>query len=161
MPLPRITYAHQQPADARRRLARLSAQIETPHDRVVYGQSRRVEPTFCDAVIGDGAVLLVVTPVRTVPEYHAILVDSSWARPCSRPLSRGIEADLEDPDRRDLLVEVLKDVCGDGDRWHEENGEELIAPKRCFPGDMGFYWGVETLGPDGLLPADWDPPRSF
>lgn len=152
MNLPQVTNCRDLDPDRRRRIEMLARQVETPHDRIVYGQPYRVEPTFCRGIIGDGAHLLVVTAVRNAPAYHAILIDSRWVKASTNPLSGcDIEADIDDADRRDLIAETLVDYCGDADSWHEENGEEHVTPAGLFARDMGFYYGVERLGPDGLL----------
>lgn len=154
MDLPSVTYRDQLSGDALRRMDNLAAQVEQPHERMVYGRPVVVHPTFCRAMIGDGGLLVVVTAVRTAPAYHALLVDSSWGRPSRNFFDRNpLEVDLDDERRRDLVAEVLVDVCGDGDLWHEENGEEEPTPRGLFPRDMGFYYGLEPLGPDGLLPV--------
>ncbi len=152
MDMPKVTYRHQLSEEALRRMDALAEQVETPHDRMVYGRPITVRPTFCRAMIGDGALLLVVTAVRTAPAYHALLVDSSWGRPSRNFFDRNpVEVDLDDERRRDLVSGVLVEVCGDGDRWHEDNGEEHVTPHGLFAADMGFYYGLEPLGPDGLL----------
>ena len=152
MDLPEVTDVARLEPPRRERIAALARQVETPHMRTMYGRDVPVTPTFCPAVIGDGGHLLVVTALRTAPAYHAILVDSSWVRPAAHPLVQsGLEADLDDSDRRDLLAETLAEWCGDGDLWREENGEEHVTPAGLFARDMGFTWGVERLGPDGLL----------
>jgi hypothetical protein len=152
MSLPSVTGVARLDPSRRERIEALARQIETPHMRTVYGRQVQVEPTFCPAVIGDGSHLLVVTALRTAPAYHAILVDSSWVRPAASLLVRcGLEADLDDADRRDLLAGTLADYCGDGDLWHEEHGEEHVTPPGLFARDTGFTWGVEPLGADGML----------
>lgn len=135
----------------RDRVSAIKRQVETPHERIMYGQPRTVAPTFCDAVLGDGAYMLIVTAVRTAPAYHVMLIDSSWVRqvPKGFRCADGIEVDLDDPERTDLIASVLLDSCGDGDRWHEEHGEDAYAPPGYFHADMGFSWGLEALGPDG------------
>ena len=100
-------------------------------------------PTFCEAVIGDGAFFLIVTPVHNAPAYHVVPVDSSWARP-GQTWTGALEADLDGDERRDMVSDLLREVCGDGDDWYEENGENGILPHRLFAGDMGFYFGIEA-----------------
>lgn len=152
MSLPEVTYPSGMPTDRLMRIEELAAQIEAPHSRIVYGRSVQVRPTFCRAVIGDGTHLLIVTAVRTAPAYHAILIDSSWVRPATGfRTGCGPEADLDDPERRDLIADTLVDMCGDGDRWHEDEGEEHVTPQGLFCRDMGFYYGLEPLGPDGMI----------
>lgn len=152
MPNQDILYRHQLSGDALRRMDALAVQVEHPHERIVYGRPVLVRPTFCRAMIGDGGLLLVVTALRTAPAYHAVLVDSSWGRPSRNHFDGSpVEIDLDDDERRDLIRDLLVDVCGDGDRWHEENGEEKATPPGLFCSDMGFSYGLEQLGTDGLL----------
>jgi len=152
MNLPSVTGVARLDPSRRQRIEALARQVEAPHMRSVYGRDVEVRPTFCPAVIGDGAHLLVVTALRTAPAYHAILVDSSWVRRATNPLvCCGLEADLDDGDRRDLLADTLADWCGDGDAWHDEHGEERVTPAGLFARDTGFTWGVEPLGVDGML----------
>lgn len=137
-----VTYLHQMTPRRAAAMRELRRAIEIPSGRKTYGRKRKVLPTFCEAVIGDGALLLIVTPVRNAPDYHVVAVDSSWARPGAYA-HIGIEADLDGEDRRDMVSDLLRDVCGDGDLWYEENGDEGVLPHRLFAGDMGFYYAIE------------------
>lgn len=152
MSLPAVTDVARLDPSRRSQVEALARQIETPHMRTVHGREVKVSPNFCPAIIGDGSHLLIVTALRTAPAYHAVLIDSSWVRPATHPLVRcGLEADLDDHDRRDLLADTLVRWCGDGDLWHEEHGEEHVTPPGLFCRDIGFTWGMEALGADGLL----------
>lgn len=57
-----------------------------PRIEKLWGQSHRVRPAYCAEKLGDGKLLLLVTPIYYRPAYYLIYGDSSWLDPETKKL---------------------------------------------------------------------------
>jgi hypothetical protein len=124
--------------------------VETPHERLMWGQPHTVHPRLCSTVFGDGAMLLGVEPTNTRPEYYVVRIDSEWNG-----------KDLDDEPFRDFLdddvIEALFDEFGNADDGPEDGGE--LGETADWPAvdlSCGHAWFVIK----DVRASDWPPAPS-
>lgn len=89
------------------------ANLERKQAAYLWGQKHFVRPVFIRAALGDGNILLAVTPLNTRPNHYFIRVDSKW-------LTKDDTETIYD--HLDEIYEAIEEQCGSKDADCDEDG---------------------------------------
>src|SRR5713101_492239 len=100
----------------------VKARLTKRHWVRFWGQRRMCKPMFVDEILGNGEMLISVTPLNTRPHYYLIRIDSHW-----------LSKDPDDEtiyDHLDDIYEVIEDQFG---RHYEDKYESPTGRERYNP----------------------------
>jgi hypothetical protein len=84
-----------------------------------WGQKHEVQPLLCDAILGNGRLLLAVQMLNTRPDYYLIRIDSKW--------SKKMDLDEFYDHMSDEIIETLIDQFSEKEREREYLEDDLRA----------------------------------
>ena len=106
----------------------------------LWGQPHRVRPAYCAKPIGDGKLLLLITPYYDRPAYYLIYGDSSWLDKETKRLVEDFIYISEDS-----ITNTLEEEFGHAHSL-DDNGQEI----ECVWPTANFDYGYEFCLGDEL-----------
>ncbi len=95
-----------------------------------WGQKRFIKPVFIRKALGDGNLLLAVTPLNTRPNYYLIRIDANWLK----------KDDTETIyDHLDEIEDAIEDEVGCRD-YEDDEGNERLAEWPALNTNAGISW---------------------
>ena|ERR1700722_7896139 len=106
------------------------AWLERRQAAYLWGQKHFIKPVFIRTALGEGDLLLAVTPLNTRPNYYLIRVDASWLK----------KDDTETIyDHLDEIEETIEDQVGSRD-YEDDDGNERLAEWPALNIHAGVSW---------------------
>lgn len=112
----------------------VKSELTKPQTAHLWGQPHRIEPVLINKHLGNGDLLLGLSPLNTRPNYYLIRIDSSWLDKENTDI---IYDHLED------IYEAIEDECG-RKYFTDDNDEEQTAEWPSLDLDCGCSWWDET-----------------
>ncbi|OAH31735.1 hypothetical protein AX289_27580 [Methylorubrum populi] len=135
--------------------AALKAAIERPETILLYGVPRERTPVLVAKVFGNGAKLVEMAPVNSIPQCYVLRVDGSWS------------LSIHDPEptlgsHTDEIVQAIADEFGISES-EDDAGEPLPdedrAPWPAIDMEIRVYWRARTW-PEGYGPVSQPAPAA-
>ena len=120
---------------------RLADTLEKPRKVHFWGGQQTITPVFIRAKLGNGKLLLRVTPLSTRPNYYLIRVSSRWRH----------RMDRDDwHDYLDVIYETIEDQCGRSDvdeagESYRPDGAWIHNDWPALDLDAGIAWSEEEF----------------
>ena len=128
--------------------AAFKAAVERPETILLYGIPRERTPVLVSKRFGDGAQLVEIAPVNSMPFCYVLRVDGSWSLSNHDP-----EPTLGS--HVDEIVQAIADEFGISET-EDDAGEplpqEARAPWPAIDMGIGVYWRARAW-PEGFGPA--------
>lgn len=106
------------------------AWLERRQAAYLWGQKHFIRPVFIRGVLGDGNLLLAVTPLNTRPNYYLIRIDSGWLK----------KDDTETIyEHLDEIEDAIEDEVGLRD-YEDDEGNECLAEWPSLNTNAGISW---------------------
>ena len=106
------------------------AWLERKQAAYLWGRKSFIRPVFIRKALGDGNLLLAVTPLNTRPNYFLIRIDSGWIT----------ENDKETIyEHLDEIEDAIEDQVGPK-YYEDDDGKECLADWPSLDIDCGISW---------------------
>lgn len=106
------------------------AWLERRQAAYLWGQKSFIKPVFIAQPLGNGDLLLALTPLNTRPNYYLIRIDSTWLT----------EDDKETIyDHLDEIEDAVEDQVGSRD-YEDDDGNECLAEWPALNLNAGVSW---------------------
>ncbi|MDR3797997.1 MAG: hypothetical protein P4K93_07580 [Terracidiphilus sp.] len=104
--------------------------LERKQAAYLWGQKSFIKPVFIEHALGNGDLLLAVTPLNTRPNYYLIRIDSNWLK----------KDDTETIyDHLDEIEDAIEEQCGRRD-YEDDDGNECLAEWPALNINSGISW---------------------
>ncbi len=106
------------------------AWLERKQAAYLWGQKSFIKPVFIEQALGNGDLLLAVTPLNTRPNHYLIRIDSTWLK----------KDDTETIyDHLDEIEDAIEEVVGSRD-YEDDDGNECLAEWPALNLNAGISW---------------------